>query len=196
MTITNFLKNWKKNFPDTLPIGHNFRTDYAMKWVRFYNLVGGKRYPENENNWLSLLKFQNALLTDILGENNIYTLVAGEYFINDVPSKNPSLKNFLKQNMFQNSDLIDLHSSYPNNYDFGTTFLPYFMREIWNSSSLDTILREVADDKFRIFFISENWDNLIYLYDGGIDVIFFNDTLRRQVVNKYELHLSKRKDGL
>lgn len=196
MTKKDFQKNWEKYFPGILPLGQNFKTDFALEWVRFYSLANGKRYPENEQNWLSIIEFQNALLTEILGKNSISTIVAGEYIANGHTLENINLKNILKQNSFQKADSIDLHSSYPNYYDFGTTFLPYFTQRIWSPKSLDNMLRDVADDKYHIFFVSENWDSLTYLYDGGIDCIIKDTQKMKAIKEKFHKHISKRDDGL
>ena len=41
----------------------------------------------------------------------------------------------------------------------------------WYLNSLDSLLKKIANDKVRAFFISLDKKNIIAPYDGGIDFI-------------------------
>lgn len=58
------------------------------------------------------------------------------------------------------------------------------------------LLKKIADDEVRAFMISFEQNIIIAPYDGGIDIIIFNDAKRNELINKYNDWLSPRADGL
>jgi hypothetical protein len=79
------------------------------------------------------------------------------------------VKHFIKGFLFNKLDDIDLH---------------------------DNVLRDVAQDLVRVFFISVDYDTVIVPYDGGVDLILKDKETKDQYRLKYSDWLSKRDDGL
>ena len=71
-----------------------------------------------------------------------------------------------------------------------------FSEQIWQSNKFDSILKDIADDQLRAFFISEEKKLIIAPYDGGVDLILKDTETRNIYKRKYSDWLSQREDGL
>jgi hypothetical protein len=67
----------------------------------------------------------------------------------------------------------------------------------WSPSSIDPIIRLVADDRISNVMIVDPLDSwLVHPYDGGIDVIASSIQQRDDISSKYDLWRSVRADGM
>ena len=196
MTAEQFNTFWASNFADTIPIQHYFKHDYADRWFRIHSLPKSKRYAESEQEWKILLDRQNKIITELFGGNTNLLLVTGDYNFNspgDVHiTKEKPIFSFYSFTMSEN---IDLHKLSPDEYDEGQTFRPAFSETVWNANKHDPLLRIIANDGVRAFFISLDNKVIVAPYDGGIDFILKDTATRDIYKQKYKEWLSEREDG-
>jgi hypothetical protein len=196
MTAEQFNIFWASNFAETIPIQHYFKHDYAERWFRIHSLPESKRYADNDQEWNVLLNRHNEVITDLFGNNANLLLVTGDYNYNSpndihITNEEPIFNTY----SFTILDSIDLHKLSPDEYDEGQTFRPAFSKAIWNPNIHDALLKAIANDGVRAFFISLDNKVIVAPYDGGIDFIL-NDTATRDIYKqKYKEWLSEREDG-
>jgi hypothetical protein len=197
MTREEFKTLWTSRYPETIPISYQFKHDYSDRWFRIHSLPESKRYADSDDEWKILLNRQNSIITDILGDNSKILIVTGEYHHDGYIELN-SLEdiNSIKQFSFTHLDNIDLHKSSPEEYDQGQTYKPQFCESVWKKGNWDNVLRDIAQDNVRVFFMSVDNDIVVAPYDGGVDFILKDKETRDNYKNKYRDWLSDRDDGL
>ncbi|SHN09347.1 hypothetical protein [Chitinophaga sp. CF418] len=196
MTAEEFKMFWISNYPETVPISHYFKHDYSDRWFRIHSLPESKRYADNDGEWSILLHRQNQIITDLLGENSNFLLVTGEYTMEGYTELHPLAEvGSLAQMPFISLTKMDLNKLSPGEYDPGAFYHPMFSVQIWVPKKFDNILREIAYDNLRTFFISIEKELMIAPYDGGIDFILKNSETRDFYKRKYSSWISSRQDG-
>lgn len=196
MTAEEFKMFWSSNYPETVPISHYFKHDYSDRWFRIHSLPESKRYADNDEEWSILLHRHDQIITDLLGENSNFLLVTGEYTMEGHTELHPLAEvGSLAQMPFISLPKMDLKKISPDEYDPGAFYHPMFSEQIWVSQKFDNILREIAYDNLRAFFISIEKELMIAPYDGGIDFILKNSETRDFYKGKYSCWLSSRQDG-
>jgi len=197
MTSEQFNTFWALNFTDTIPISYYFRLDYSDRWFRIHSLPESKRYPDNEEEWNVLLDRQNKIITDLLGNDSNFILVTGGYSSEGSIELHPIEEvNSITKIPFVLLDPIDLNKLSPDEYEIGQFYKPMISEQIWQPNKFDSILKDIADDQLKAFFISVDKKLIIAPYDGGVDFIL-NDTETRNIYKqKYSDWLSQRQDGL
>ena len=197
MTSEQFNTFWALNFTDPIPMQHYFRHDYPDRWFRIHSLPGSKRYADNEEEWNILLDRQNKIITDLLGNASNFILVTGGYSSEGSIELHPIEEvNSIAKIPFVLLDPIDLNKLSPDEYEIGQFYKPMFSEQIWQSNKFDSILKDIADDQLRAFFISVDKKNIIAPYDGGVDLILKDTETRNIYKQKYSDWLSQREDGL
>lgn len=197
MTAEQFNKFWTSTYPGIAPIQHSYDHSYADRWFRIHSLPGSKRYAENENEWSILLERQNRIISDLLTENSNFLLVTGEYTSKAHIELHPfdevvSVKSYF----FVSLDPIDLHKLNPDQYEPGQFYTPKFSEQIWQAKKFDNLLKDIAEDNLKAFFVSRSKAILIAPYDGGVDFILKDSETRDAYKQKYSDWLSAREDGL
>jgi hypothetical protein len=91
---------------------------------------------------------------------------------------------------------IDIHKISPDEFDIGTTYRAFFSEINWEQNKFDKILRSIANDEMRAFFISVDKKCLIAPYDGGMDFVLENSKIKEDLKNKYKDWLSIHAEGL
>lgn len=196
MTPKEFNKQWILNYPNTVPISHLFKQDYADRWFRIHSLPDSKRYPDNEKEWKILLKRQNEIITDLFGFDSKVILVAGEYNWGERTAHITNEKEVFKDYHFSMLDNIDLFKLNSDDYDEIDVYRPAFAETLWSPYQHDKLLREIASDNTRAFFVSFDLTIIAAPYDGGIDFVL-KDSLTRDIYKRrYKQWLSIREDGL
>jgi hypothetical protein len=197
MTAEVFNLFWAANYPETIPIPHYFRHDYPDRWFRIHSLPQSKRYADNDQEWDILLSRQNQIITDLIGENANFLLVTGEHKHEDYTELHPIAKvDSIVQIPFVLLDKMDLNKISPDEYEPGAFYYPMCSEQTWIPRKFDDLLREIADDKLRVIFISIDNELMIAPYDGGVDFILKNSETRDSYKQKYADWLSERQDGL
>jgi len=197
MTSEQFNTFWALNFANTIPIQHYFRNDYSDRWFRIHSLPESKRYADKEEEWCILLDRQNKIITDLLGNDSKFIFVAGDYSSEGYTELHPLQEvNSIARIHFVMLDPIDLNKLSPDEYEIGQFYKPMFSEQIWQPNKFDSILKDIADDHLRAFFISVDKKLIIAPYDGGIDFILKDTKTRNVYKQKYSEWLSQREDGL
>ena len=196
MTKEDFQKIWTLNYPDTVPISYLFKHDYPDRWFRIHSLPESKRYAENENEWEILISRQNEIITDLLGLDTPILFVTGEYNWGDnrlihLTDEEEIFKAF----SFILIDNIELNKIDSEQYDEPDIYRPAFTKTVWKPNYLDNILRGIATDNIRGFFVSFDKNVIVAPYDGGIDFVLKDSLTKDYYKNKYRQWLSEREDG-
>lgn len=197
MTKQDFQKLWALNYPYTVPIPYLFKHHYSDKWFRIHSLPESKRYAENESEWQILLARQNEIITDLFGINTPILIVIGEYSRTDNQSVHMIDKHEIyKPFSFVQLDSIELNKIDPAQYDESDIYKPAFAKAFWKPNHHDKLLKDIANDNSRAFFVSFDKNIIVAPYDGGIDFVFKDRLIKESYKNKYKQWLSERKDGL
>lgn len=198
MNADQFDTHWKKTYPETTWLPYLFRRIYPDRWFRIHSLPDSKRYAHTEAEWTILLDRQNTLLTDLLGLGAEVILVSGEYQFEDVDMSNcnPASSALTTLSFTPTKQRIDLHQIEPATYEPSTFYQSRFSEQTWQPHRFDALLREMAEDQTRAFFIS--WRNACIAapYDGGVDILLKDSATRDYYREKYRAWLSTRADGL
>ena len=196
MTADQFKEFWTSTYPDTVTIGYLFRFDYNARWFRIHSLPESKRYADTDDEWKILLDRQNTIITDLLGDHSNVLLVTGDYHSDEFEELYPitDVKS-ISDLTFTPLDHIDLHKLSADEYDPGQVYRPMFSEQVWQRNKFDELLKEIADDQLRAFFISPSNNCIVAPYDGGVDFILKDTQTRDFYKNKYKDWLSKRTDG-
>lgn len=197
MTKEDFQKLWNLNYPDTVPISHLFKHNYSEKCFRIHILPESKRYAENEEEWETLISRQNEIATDLFGLDTPILIVTGEYNWAD----NRSIyvtdeEEIFKPFSFVRLDNIELNKIDSEQYDEPEIYRPAFAQTIWKPNYHDKLLREIANDNTRAFFISFDKNVILAPYDGGVDFVLKDSSTKENYKNKYRQWLSEREDEL
>ena len=194
MTKEEFHKLWTLTYPDAVPISYLFKHKYSDSWFRIHSLPESKRYADSDSEWKILLTRQNEIITDLFGFDEPVFLITSVYDSNyEKPS---SLIDAEKDYSFTHFDNIDLYELDSEVWGEGTIYQAAFAETIWNPHQHDKLLREIANDESRAFFVSFDKNVIVAPYDGGVDFVL-KDSLRRDFYkNKYRQWLSWREDGL
>ncbi|MEV0456725.1 DUF3885 domain-containing protein [Catellatospora methionotrophica] len=55
---------WEQQWPECPPVAYLLGSRYPDRWVRFHTLPGSKRYPENEDEYRTVLNRHYTVLTN------------------------------------------------------------------------------------------------------------------------------------
>jgi len=191
-----FLEKWYQKFEKLPLVSNTFKDLSPQNFVRIHSLPKSKQYPENAIDKLELLKRQNSLISDFIGDGNSYYLVAAD-FTSDL---NSGIKEFLLErykNYFDisNFELFfdinlakELPEYYESNIDGSSPAICFAVSEkVWNKNSIDQLLMAVAEDIFdNLLIISKEKNIVLAPYDGGVDMILENKKSVQNALQKYQ----------
>ncbi|MDO7874928.1 hypothetical protein Q5H93_09310 [Hymenobacter sp. ASUV-10] len=196
MTAEQFSTFWATTYPATLPLGHNLKKAYRDRWFRIHSLPESKKYASTQAEWQVLLDRQNGIITDLLGESGPILLVTGEYRHEGIPFESALEETALANYSFVTvADVFDLHQSSPAHYDAGDFYQVSFSEQRWQSGKFNEMLRAIANDEMRAFFVSIVNNCIVAPYDGGIDFILHDTATRNHYREKYAAWLSSHPEG-
>lgn len=202
MIAADFDAFWQATYPETVPLSYLFRTVYPQRWLRLHSLPQAQRYPHSPADWRTLLGRHHTVLADLLRPGEQLLLVTGEY---DNPHGDREWQftadGALRGLAFVPVQPLDLRTlavdpQVPDEHQPGDVYRPVVATLRWEPGSLDVLLREIAQDKRRAFFLSRQAACIIAPYDGGIDLILADTATRDFYKTKYQAWLSEREDGL
>jgi hypothetical protein len=197
MTKEEFNQFWTSSYPNTIPIQHYFRHQYADRWFRIHSLPESQRYAYTPEEWEILLSRHNQIITDLLGNHSKVLLVTGDYNYNSPEDKHiVEEESTFQAYTFTLLDNIDLNSLSPDEHEPGEVYRPAFAETIWSINQHNALLKELADGQLRTFFVSIKHQLIVAPYDGGIDFILKDSQMRDAYKLKYQDWLSKLPSGL
>ncbi|MGN7783847.1 DUF3885 domain-containing protein [Niabella sp. 22666] len=197
MTKEIFQELWALHYRDAVPISHLFKHRYADRWFRIHSLPQSKRYAENEDEWEILLSRQNEIITDLFGLDTPILIVAGEYRWDESKSIHVTEEEeIFNPFSFILLDNIELNKVGKEQYNEHNFYSPAFAPTIWKRNYHDKLLREIAKDNTRAFFVSFDKNVIVAPYDGGIDFILKDSLTKEKYKNKFVNWLSEHESGL
>jgi hypothetical protein len=197
MTKEAFDELWTLNYPEAVQISYLFKHCYADRWFRIHSLPESKRYPENDDEWEIILTRQNEIITDLFGLETNVLLVTGDCDWTDGEAVHITQEmEVFKRYLFKKLDNINLHKINAQEFEEVNLYRPAFAELIWHPKMHDQLLREIAVDNVRAFFVSFDKNIIVAPYDGGVDFIMKDGLTKDFYKNKYRHWLSWREDGL
>lgn len=203
MTADQFEAFWQQTYPGTVPLAYRLRTAYPDRWLRIHSLPDAQRYAQTPAEWQMLLARQNTLLAEVLRVEEQVVLVTGEYEYcppGETSSWQFSVPDCLRHLVFTQLRPIELSRlapdpQVPENYEPGDVYRPLMTALVWHPHTWDLLLRAIAEDELRAFFVSFSPPCLIAPYDGGMDLIFPDQPTRDHYRTTYQAWVSARADG-
>jgi hypothetical protein len=196
MTAEEFKTFWASTYPKTIPVSWCLKYDYPERWFRIHSLPASKRYAANPKEWEILLDRQNKIITKLLGRKSKTIFVTGEYHLEGKKELLPiSEVESIKAYSFTKAVPVNLHTLDPEEYEPGQVYKPIFTELTWEKNKFDHLLKEIADDLLKAFFISPSRHCILAPYDGGMDIILKDTSKRDKYKAKYADWLSEREDG-
>ena len=190
---TEFVTKWKRNFPESYPIGYELKWIYGKRWFRIHSLPESKRYAENEEEYQIIYKRQNQIIQDLLGANSKVILSFGLY-TDDITNNN--YEEITEFGEFEKVDTLELHKINPEEYEDEYYYDVYIKETTWEINKRNDILKSIADDEIKMMIISFDKNRIINPYDGGMDIILESEIKRDIYKSKYRDWLSNHPEGL
>ena len=189
MTSTEFAERWLREFPRARPLGWQVRTAYATRWLRLYTLPEGKRPPEGPAELAEVLRRIEAVAEDVIGEGETVEIV--------VPSSGPAHDPSTLPTDFRTLDpspLLPVPG--PADLEGETTPPLWHASAVWSPGLLAQTFSEVAEgSRGSVLLFGPCRDEVVSPYEGGVDVIGHDETLRGLRMRR-RTWLSNRRDGL
>jgi hypothetical protein len=201
MTTDEFQYVWSAVTGEVAPVTYLFLGNARDRWFRIHSLPMSKRYADTPAEWQLLLQRQHTLLKDLLGAEQRLLLVTG-YYTHGEEEHATGFQHFITREaafseiFFTPLPAVDLHALAADVYEPGTHYWPLLAKLTPDAPQIEAILRAIADDVSRAFFIGEHSRVLLAPYDGGVDIILPTTLMRDQYRHKYSAWLSAREDGL
>lgn len=196
-----FQNYWNREFDNCPPINHFFKHKFQTHWFRLHNLPDAKRYATSETERLEILHRQNTVLHELADDiGTRLFLVTGEHLSKDEPLPELHLaqtNEVLSKYDFDLLDSIDLFDLEPDFINEKLLYRPAFALTEWaNEGEHNALLKAIANDELRAFFVLPVGKTIFAPYDGGVDIIIFDDRKRHLLMNKFASWRSQRADGL
>jgi hypothetical protein len=79
MSPEDLLSYWRRTYGDAPLVGHALRERFPQRWLRIHNLPDAKRYAETEDEQREILRRQNELFSELLGDGGPGEFIFGYY---------------------------------------------------------------------------------------------------------------------
>lgn len=199
MSPDEFLEHWRQIYGEPL-VGHVLRDRFPRRWLRIHSLPESKRYAETDDERREILRRQNAVLSDLIGDDRPCELVFGYYgeeerLPADVLTALRSLGPvFLAMHTM---DAMDVAEN-PDGTSQAVAGYPLLKASLtWRPHALDVVLLAVADDVLASpLLVSVERRRIVAPYDGGVDLIVESEELRDELRALYASWLSRHPRGL
>lgn len=186
-----------RDYAKLIPAAHLLRHEYPDRWFRIHSLTASKRYPENEEEWSILLRRHNGIITDILGDDAQVIILTGSYHSEKDSAVETEVQvDSINRFSFHPLEEIDLYELRSEDYEQGQVYRPRYCETRWSADRFDAILKDIALDNLRLWFVSIATNTIVAPYDGGIDFIAKDRDSCSGYKMKYRKWLSHRNDGL
>ena len=171
---------WAERWPTTPPVGHLLCDLHRDRWVRFHSLPESKRYPDSQEEYVTILSSHHALLAE-LG-------LAGRCFVLAMPPA-PRESAVLPR--------AELWRTVPPIHGEELEIAVYATESQPPSEELDALIRAVVDEELVGMIIvppARCW--LYHPYDGGADVVAESPEARDVLRERFRAWLSVHPSGL
>jgi len=183
---------WQRRWPTASKLPYELR-GLRDQWVRFHALPDSKRYPATNAEYRTIMARHNTILAELVAETTVLVVTAG--YSDAAEPERP----------FRCPETVTAHpgATYWTSACTGEepgfeSWIHLYVSEVpWTQGSLDTLLRQVADDIIANVLVADpdlRW--LYHPYDGGMDVLLSSTTKRDALRDRHMDWLSARPDGL
>lgn len=180
--IEDLAKFWSSEFKNFAPEAHKLKHQYKDRWVRFHSLPESKRYPENEDEFLEVLRRHNVVLQELCGNRCKLLVVLPEYSEEKVPSK-PELE---LSKLFPASEPWCTLAQHDDDDAIDFYWHLHVSEVEFTGSEFDSLFRMIAKDEARnIMIICPKKGFVFHPYDGGADVVLASEEERDQLKKRY-----------
>ncbi len=189
------LEDWQERFPNCEPVGHWLRVAFHDRWVRFHSLPESKRYPEDENEYETVLERHNCILGELTGTERAVVLLTTGYSETPQPIRTDPELNSLDPNA-QPWRSFAMHEL---DRDYSDPCYWHLFASVWNwrPKAFDSIVRSVADCTLaNVMIVAPDCRWLLHPYDGGMDVIAESPTSRDRLKAAHKEWLSVYDSGM
>lgn len=187
--LTSF---WNGEFPDFVPEAHNLKREYKARWVRFHSLPKSKRYPENEGEYLEVLRRHNLVLQALCGNDSKVFVVLPEYSEERKPS--PQLALLLE--LFSASEYWRTLVRHDDDDDYEFYWHLHVAEIDFSGGELNRLFRMVASDEVgNVMIICPSKRVVFHPYDGGADIVLASAKERDRLKEQHREWLSSHPDG-
>jgi hypothetical protein len=191
MTPDEFKETWHGKYSLCLPIASCLRSAYADFWMRIHTLPDSKRYADNEQEMLEILRRHNKILNDLFNVDSTYYVVTVGYSSDQIPVTTYSKLYDELPSVYLFSQSIEESQDEPCYWHF------YYSEREWKLNGEDSILRLIADDEVEnVLFVNFDKSIIYHPYDGGADIIFPSMKIRDDKIEQYSEWLSSHSSGL
>ncbi len=179
----SMLEQWSVSFPGCEPVAHSLRSQFPNRWVRFHSLLQSKRYPEDKEEYETVLKRHNTVLGTLARKSQTVILLTTEFSWN----KNPTIPPFqIKEATHRRT--VSVEESFWHVYAECVQWVP---------GLFDALIRRVATDEMaNVMICATDCEWLAHPYDGGMDVIQSCEQLRDELRAEFRNWLSPHPTGL
>ncbi|BCJ76461.1 hypothetical protein CS0771_60050 [Catellatospora sp. IY07-71] len=184
---------WEQQWPECPPMAYLLRSRYPDRWVRFHSLPGSKRYPDNEDEYGTVLDRHYTVL-DQLGAGPLVLVITTEWTDTEelTPQRWPRRAEVAPRAHHWRTFVED-----PEDPEYRTFHQLYVEALQWTPQCIDGLLRAVADDELANVMVAPldlHW--LYHPYDGGADVVLPAREQRDELKHRYRDWLSDHPSGL
>jgi hypothetical protein len=189
-----FLEQWRWSHGETPLVGHDLRNRLPRRWLRIHSLPGSKRYADTEDERREILRRQNSLCSDLIGDGNACVIVFG-YFGEE--AQLPEAVRAALRDLEPVFLTTISAAEWSGEIDFAGEY-PLMMAElVWRPGAIDAVLLAVAEDVIAApLLVGMEQGCIVAPYDGGVDVIAENQQVRDQLKARYASWLSRHPAGL
>ena len=190
------LSRWRHQFPGCEPVGHRLREAFPDRWVRFHSLPGSKRYPEDEDEYATVLDRHNSILGELTGPGRgVVLLTTGASASPEPVRPDPELRELDPAARPWRS--VAMHELEGEDFEAPTYWHVFASEWAWRPGQFDAVVRLVADwVVVNVMVVEPDCRWLLHPYDGGMDVIVDSSTTRSRLRAAHRDWLSPRADGL
>ena len=188
------LTNWQRSFPGCEPIQYEVRHALPDRWVRFHSLPESKRYPDDEDEFATLLARHNTVLASLTHAGETLALLTTGYSETAEPTRSGLLLALDPQALPWRSVAMHEHT---DDFDEPTFFHIFASKHCWLPGGFDPIVRLVADDAVaNVMIVPLDCRWLLHPYDGGMDVILDSPATRDALKASFPDWLSDLASGM
>ncbi|OWQ47507.1 hypothetical protein CDL60_08755 [Roseateles noduli] len=160
---------WISRFGDALPVGFLCReSSLRARWLRIHSLPESKRYPEDKTELIEVLRRQNVVGDELLGEGEVCLL-----FFTSWPDDTTAprwRRDAPWHRGFEGTpELVLTTAEVP-----GQDRMAFFALPVtWRRGAFDRLIADRADDRtFPLLFANLNRGSIYAPYDGGADLFY------------------------
>ncbi|MFX1682215.1 hypothetical protein PV762_23610 [Mitsuaria sp. CC2] len=160
---------WLNRFGDALPAGHLCRqSSLADRWLRIHSLPESKRYPDDDAQLAEVLRRQNAVASELLGEGALCLLFFACW------SGGPEAARLArKQTWLQTVGGMPELVLTAEESDDGDQMAFLAQPVTWHPGAFDRLIADRANDRtWPLLFANLHRGSIYAPYDGGADLFY------------------------